>query len=286
MGCKILPLETPTIYSGAMTDPLARIAAALERLAPAPPPPADPLAHPAYLWRGDTLTAARGFAPPSIDRLQGIDAQKALLRANLERLAAGHAAQDVLLWGARGTGKSALLTGTVAAVQAQGGRLALVQVATDRLDTLPALFALLAPVDRAFAVFLDDLGFDAVGEARALRSLLEGGAEARPANVRLFVTSNRRHLVPRELADQPNAVNPRDAADDSLALADRFGLSLGFHVIDQDTYLAIVRGYAELHDLRFDDGDAIGWATRRGSRSGRVAWQYIVDLAGRGGRAL
>jgi predicted AAA+ superfamily ATPase len=116
--------------------------------------------------------------------------------------------------------------------------------------------------------------------------MLDGGAEARPANARLVVTSNRRHLVPRDLIDQPNAVNPRDAADDGLALADRFGLSLGFHVVDQDGYLAIVRAYATAHDLPFDPTDAVGWATRRGSRSGRVAWHYIVDLAGRHGRTL
>jgi hypothetical protein len=148
------------------------------------------------------------------------------------------------------------------------------------------LFAAIAPVPRAFAIFLDDLGFDAAGDARALRSMLEGGAEARPANARLLVTSNRRHLIPRDIAEQASAINPRDSVDDSLALADRFGLSLGFHAIDQDTYLAIVRGYAEAHGLAFDPAEAVNWATRRGSRSGRVAWQYVVDLAGRSDKAL
>lgn len=264
-----------------MTDPLDRIADALERLAPPPPPAADAAAHPAYLWEGKVLAPARAFAPLALDMLTGIDAQKAALVGNLERLAAGHPAHDVLLWGARGTGKSAV----VAATCAHAG-VALVQVATDTLDSLPRLFAALAGTDRPFAVFIDDLGFSSPAEARSLRSLLEGGAEARPANVRLIVTSNRRHLVPRDLAEQDSAINPRDAVDDALALADRFGLSLGFHAIDQDTYLAIVRRYAEQHGLSFDAQDAIGWATRRGSRSGRVAWQYVVEVAGRESKAL
>ena len=123
-------------------------------------------------------------------------------------------------------------------------------------------------------------------EARVLRSLLEGGAEARPANARLIVTSNRRHLVTRDIKEQESAINPRDSVDDQMALADRFGLSLGFHVVDQDGYLAIVRGYAERYGLPFDAADAVQWATRRGSRSGRVAWQYVVEVAGREGRRL
>ncbi|RYE04521.1 MAG: ATP-binding protein [Sphingomonadales bacterium] len=269
-----------------MTDPLARIADALERLSPPPAPPADLHSHPAYIWRGDALAPARAFDPLPLDVLRGFDAQRDALLANLQRLAAGHAAQDVLLWGARGTGKSALVKSTVARVQADGGALALIEAATHHLETLPALFAAIAASGRAFAIFLDDLGFDAAGDARALRSLLEGGAEARPANVRLIVTSNRRHLIPRDIAEQSSAINPRDSVDDNLALADRFGLSLGFHVIDQDTYVDIVRGYAEAHRLAFDPAEAIGWATRRGSRSGRVAWQYVVDLAGRSGKSL
>ena len=266
-----------------MTDPLERIAAALERRSPPPPVPCDPLAHPAYVWRGG-LVPARDFRPLPIDLLIGIDRQKAALVANLERLAAGSAAQDVLLWGARGTGKSALVKSAVGAVQAAGGDLALIEVAA--LAALPDLFARLAKVPRAFALFVDDLGVDAPGEARLLRSLLEGGAEARPGNVRLMVTANRRHVVPRDIAEQESAINPRDAVDDQLALADRFGLSLGFHAVDQDAYLAIVAAYAARHGLAYDSADAVRWATQRGSRSGRVAWQYLVDLAGRAGRTL
>jgi predicted AAA+ superfamily ATPase len=269
-----------------MSDPLDRIAAALDRLAPPPAAPADPLGHPAYVWRDKAFAPARSFAPLPLSMLHGVDQQKAALVTNLARLAAGHAAQDVLLWGARGTGKSALVKSAVAAVQADGGGLALIEAAGGALDTLPALFDAIAPVPRAFALFIDDLGIDEAGDARMLRSMLEGGAEARPANARLLVTSNRRHLVARDMAEQQSAINPRDVADDQLALADRFGLSLGFHVVDQDGYLDIVRTYAEAYGLAFDPHEAIGWATRRGSRSGRVAWQYVVDLAGRAGRAL
>ena len=267
-----------------MTDPIDRIAAALERLAPSRPADADPLAHSAYLWRDGQLTAARAFDPLPLDLLLGIDAQKAALAETFRRLAAGHAAQDVLLWGARGSGKSALVKSAAAAIQAEGAALALVEVADmahlrnlfDRIDGLP----------RGFVLFLDDLGFDAASDARALRSLLQGGAEARPANARIVVTSNRRHLIPRDIAEQESAINPRDSVDDHLALADRFGLSLGFHALDQDGYLAIVRGYADRFGLAFDPEQAIGWATRRGGRSGRVAWHYVVDLAGKAGRAL
>lgn len=269
-----------------MTDPLDRIAAALDRLAPPPPAGVDPLAHPAYVWRDTAMVAARDFRPLPLALLHGVDSQKTALVTNLERLAARHAAQDALLWGARGTGKSALVKAAVGHVQAGEGALALVEVAADRLDTLPRLFDMIATVPRAFALFLDDLGFDAAADARALRSLLEGGAEARPANARLIVTSNRRHLVVRDIAEQSGAINPRDSIDDQMALADRFGLSLGFHVVDQDAYVAIVRGYATRYDLPFDPADAIRWATRRGSRSGRVAWQYVVELAGRVGKAV
>ncbi|MFW2830172.1 ATP-binding protein [Sphingomonas sp. ID0503] len=270
-----------------MTDSFDRIAAALERLSPAPCPSADPAAFPAYIWRGGVLGAVRAFRPVPIALLTGIDPQKAAVLENSRRLAAGLPAHDILLWGARGAGKSALTKSAVASLQAEGAEIALIEAASDALDTLPALFDLLAPVPRAFVLFLDDLAFSEGSDApRILRSLLEGGAEARPENVRLTVTSNRRHLVPRDIAEQSSAINARDVVDDKLALADRFGLSLGFHVCDQDTYVAMVAGYAEAHDLTFNPHDAIEWATTRGSRSGRVAWQYVVELAGRQGKRL
>ena len=268
-------------------DLLARIAAALERIAPPAPVPADPLAHAAYVWRGGALVAARAFAPLPLALLEGIDAQKQALLGNMRRLAAGLPAHDVLLWGARGTGKSALVKAGVGAVRGEGSDLALVEVAGDALPTLPALFAAIAPAPRAFVLFIDDLGFAEPSLApRLLRSLLEGGAEARPDNARLHVTANRRHIVTRDMAEQESAINPRDAADDALALADRFGLSLGFHVVDQPTYLAIVAGYAAAHGLVFEPHEAIAWAMQRGGRSGRVAWQYAVELAGRQGKRM
>lgn len=274
-------------YAPAMSDPLDRIAAALERLAPPSPPSADPTSAPAYLWRGGVLTQARHFTPMSLDLLTGIDAQKAILLDNARRLARGHAAHDVLLWGAKGTGKSASVKSVVGAIRAEGLDLALVDVGPDQLESLPLLFEQLADVDRAFILFIDDIGFEAGGpETRALRSLLEGGAEARPANARLHVTSNRRHIVARDIAEQDSAINPRDVVDDRLALADRFGLTLGFHVIDQETYLTMIERYCATYGLTFDSRDALEWATRRGARSGRVAWHYMLELAGRAGRSL
>ena len=265
-----------------MDETLRRIADALERLAPSPPvPPAADA--PAYVWNGKALTAAH-FAPLSIDLLTGIDDQKARLLENTQRLARGHAAHDALLWGSRGMGKSALVKACVGAV---GGELALVELAAGDVTGLPDLFAAIAGWTRPVVVFIDDLGFDdGIASARALRSVLDGGSSARPAHVRLYVTSNRRHIVPREMAEQESAINVRDVVDDRLALADRFGLSLGFHVCDQDTYVAMVRAYAEAHGLPFDAQDAINFATQRGNRSGRVAWHYVVELAGRAGRSL
>jgi predicted AAA+ superfamily ATPase len=269
-------------------DPLERIAAALERLAPPAPAPADWLGAPAFVWDG-TARAVAAITAPDLALLRGIDAQKALVSDNVDRLAAGHAAHDMLLWGARGMGKSAVLRASVVAAQNRGDPLALVQVAADSLHRLSALFAALAPVaTRRFLVFVDDLGFeesDSAG-ARALRSWLEGGVEARPGNVRLAVTSNRRAIVARHAAEQDDPLNPRDAVDDRLALADRFGLSIGFHNCSQDDYLAIIAGYAAAYRLTFAEADALEWAKRRGARSGRVAWHYIVELAGRAGTRL
>lgn len=273
-----------------MTDELlTRIANALERLAPAPHAEADLAAYPAYVWNGSAAQAVESFAPASFALLSGIDEQKERLLENTRRHAEGLPAHDVLLWGARGTGKSASVGAVVAELQHQGRTLALMQCTADHLETLPELFTLLRHVERPFILFIDDLGFDETSsgaDARVLRSLLDGGASARPANVRLYVTSNRRHIVPRHLSEQDDPINKRDVMDDKMALSDRFGLSLGFHMIDQDAYLAIVEGYARHYGLSFDCADAVQWATQRGSRSGRVAWQYVTELAGREGKSL
>ncbi len=277
-----------------MTDPLARIAEALERLSPQPPEPTDWRAAAAYVWDGTSTRAVAKIEAPALALLRGIDAQKDTVTGNVDRLAAGHAAHDMLLWGSRGMGKSALLRASVAAAQAvDAGAIALVQVAPDALSSLASLFVTLANIDRRFLVFIDDLGFeDSDGSGpRALRSWLEGGVEARPANVRLAVTSNRRAIVARRASEQglspeDGPLNPRDAVDDKLALADRFGLSIGFHNCSQDDYLAIIAGYAEALGLEWQHGDALEWSRRRGGRSGRIAWHYVTELAGRAGRAL
>jgi predicted AAA+ superfamily ATPase len=272
-----------------MTDDatLRRIADALDRIAPPPPIFADPLASPAYLWRGQGLVATRAFAPLPLDLLTGVDAQKEAVLENSRRLARGYPAHDILLWGSRGAGKSALVKSTVGTLQQDGVAIALIEIAGDHLETLPTLFVQIAEVPRSFILFIDDLGFAEGSDApRLLRSMLEGGAEARPANARLYVTANRRHIVPRDLKEQDSPINPRDVIDDKLALSDRFGLSLGFHVCDQPTYVAMVEGYAARYGLKVDPQDAVSWATQRGSRSGRVAWQYVIELAGRQGKTL
>ncbi|HEU4651850.1 MAG TPA: DUF815 domain-containing protein [Croceibacterium sp.] len=275
-----------------MTEPddtLLRIAAALERLAPCAEASADWLAFPAYVWTGHGARGVAAIEAPRLGLLKGIDRQKREVAENVARLAAGHAAHDMLLWGARGMGKSALVRSAVLAAQGRAPQtVALVQVATDAVDSLALLFAALARVDRRFLVFIDDLGF-AAGDAtgpRHLRSWLDGGVEARPSNVRLAVTSNRRAIVTRHASEQDDPLNPRDAVDDQLALADRFGLSLGFHACSQDEYLAIVGGYAEDLGLAWEQAEALEWARRRGARSGRVAWHFITELAGRAGVAL
>jgi predicted AAA+ superfamily ATPase len=268
---------------------LARIADALERIAPVASSNDEWLSHPAYVWDRQGARSVARIEAPDPALLRGIDAQKAAVIENVTRHAAGNAAHDMLLWGSRGMGKSALLRSAVVSAQAEGaGRVALVQVAPDALDSLAALFTSLRGIERQFLVYIDDLGFedgDSSGP-RALRSWLEGGVEARPGNVRIAVTSNRRAIVARHLSEQDDPINPRDAVDDRLALADRFGLSIGFHNCSQDDYLAIIAGYAGNYGLAWDQAEALEWSKRRGARSGRVAWQFITELAGRAGVSL
>lgn len=266
---------------------LDRMAAALERLAPSPPPPTDWRAAPAYLWEGERARAVPVLDALPLDSLHGIAAQKVALRNNCARLASRAAAHDALLWGARGMGKSALVRAAVAAVQAeQPGALALVQLAPGTLPTFPALIAALAEEPRAFLLLIDDLGFGADGRAEmlALRSLLDGGIAPRPAHIRLAVTANRRAIIERE--DTSGAMHERDERDDALALADRFGLTLGFHPADKDTYLAILAGYTAPLGLSFDPEEAMAFALTRGNRSGRTALQFATELAGRAGISL
>ncbi len=268
-------------------DTLRRIAAALERIAPAPAAAPDWLGAPAYVWDGTARAVAR-IEAARLELLRGIDQQKDAVTGNVARLAEGLPAHDMLLWGARGMGKSAILRAAVVAAQAGGGQIALVQVGTDAVTSLPALFNQLLNIKRNFLVFIDDLGF-AEGDMttpRHLRSWLDGGVEARPDNVRIAVTSNRRAILARHASEQDDPINPRDMVDDQLALADRFGLSLGFHACDQDAFLGMLRGYARAYDLPLDEAEALEWAKRRGARSGRVAWHFITELAGREGKKL
>jgi predicted AAA+ superfamily ATPase len=268
-------------------EALERIAAALERLAPPPLPPTDWLSAPAYVWRGERAHAVPVLDALPLAALHGIDAQKQALRGNCARLASGAAAHDVLLWGARGMGKSALVRAAVADVQRETPEtLALVQLAPGSLPTFPALIAELAAQTRAFLFFIDDLGFGADGRAEmlALRSLLDGGVAPRPAHIRIVVTANRRSIVERE--DTSAALHERDERDDALALADRFGLTLGFHPADKDAYLAILSAYTAPLGLSFDPEEAMAFAIQRGNRSGRTALQFATELAGRAGKRL
>ncbi|SIN62022.1 hypothetical protein SAMN02745824_0996 [Parasphingorhabdus marina DSM 22363] len=272
---------------GDIRDVLERIANALDRLSPPAQAPADPGDGNAWYWDGQAMRPVAEFAPLDLDLLTGIDEQKSRLLENSQRFAEGFAAHDVLLWGSRGMGKSALVKSVAGALQGDGADLALVEASADRLDSLPDLFRQLSGIDRAFLLFIDDMGFDGdESAARLLRSLLEGGASERPDNVRLYVTANRRHIVPRHMSEQDDPVHPRDILDDKLALSDRFGIRLGFHAASPDDYLAMVTRYAEVHELEFDPADALQWARQRGNQSGRVAWQYIVELAGRAGKTL
>jgi hypothetical protein len=275
-----------------MTDPMTRIAVAIERLADrfaTNVPTTDPTTGHWFVWHAAGLVPVPAPRTTPLAFYAGVEAQQEQLLENARRHALGLPAHDVLLWGARGMGKSSLVRAVHASL-ATGHNVALVQVTQSDLGDLPALFRLLAPVPRRFTIFLDDVsldGDDAVGAAtiHVLRSLLDGGVMALPDNVRLAVTSNRRNLVPSQFADA-SAVNPRDNSDDRLALADRFGLRLGFNACDQDTYLAICASYATAHGLAFDPAAALTWAAGRGARSGRVAWQFTIETAGAQGLRL
>jgi uncharacterized protein len=267
---------------------LERIAAALERLAPPPPAPVDWHSAPAYWWDGERAVAVPVLDNLPLTRLVGVDAQKAAVRANLARLASGAAAQDMLLWGARGMGKSALVRAALADVAAEHpDSIALVQVAGGSLASFPRLVCELTEQPRAFLLFIDDLGFaaDAKAENLALRSLLDGGIMARPAHIRVAVTSNRRGIVSRS-PDESAALHERDERDDALALADRFGLTLAFHPADREAYLAMIRSYTEAPGLTFSEEEAMAFAIQRGNRSGRTALQYATQLAGKAGVRL
>jgi predicted AAA+ superfamily ATPase len=282
----------------ASTD-AARIAAALERLAPAPPQTPDLAAASAFVWHpeGNRLAPVERVNRVDMSLLKGIDRVRDLLVENTERFARGLPANNALLWGARGMGKSSLVKAAHAAVNAQtrtgSSELKLVEIHREDIESLPALMGLLRGTRHRFIVFCDDLSFDAEDTSyKSLKAVLEGGIEGRPDNVILYATSNRRHLMAREMVDneRATAINPGEAVEEKVSLSDRFGLWLGFHRCSQDEYLAMVEGYVAHFRIPLTGEaltrDALEWATTRGARSGRVAWQFVQDIAGRLGVRL
>jgi hypothetical protein len=281
--------------------PLLRsIAEALERLAPRRPASADLGVADAFIWHadGERVEAVPQVNRVDLDLLRGVDQARDTLLDNTRRFAAGLPANNALLWGARGTGKSSLVKAVHAAVNAEhaakkAAPIVLVEIHREDLASLPALLKLLRASQRHCLLFCDDLSFDSTDTSyKSLKAVLEGGIEGRPANVVFYATSNRRHLMPRDMIEneRSTAINPSEAVEEKVSLSDRFGLWLGFHNCDQDTYFAIIEGYAQHYSLDLPvetlRAQANEWSVTRGARSGRVAWQFIQDLAGRLGRRL
>ena len=278
--------------NGAAQSVLTRVAAALERLAPVPPAAPDFSAAQAFVWHpeGRRLAPVARVNRVEMSLLKGIDRVRDLLVENTERFARGLPANNALLWGARGMGKSSLVKAAHAAVGAAhpAAGLRLIEIHREDIESLPDLMALLRNARYRFIVFCDDLSFDADDTSyKSLKTMLEGGIEGRPENVIFYATSNRRHLLSRDMVEneRSTAINPGEAVEEKVSLSDRFGLWLGFHRCSQDEYLAMVQGYVGRYRIPFDGEElrreALEWATTRGARSGRVAWQYVQDLAGR-----
>jgi predicted AAA+ superfamily ATPase len=275
---------------------LQRVAEALERLAPVIPASATLDRADAFVWHADgaRLEAVAKVSRVDLDLLRGIDQARDTLFDNTRRFAKGLPANNALLWGARGTGKSSLVKAIHAAVNEESkGAVALIEIHREDLASLPELLTRLRGHKRRCLLFCDDLSFDTADTSyKSLKAVLEGGIEGRPDNVLFYATSNRRHLMPREMIDneRSTAINPAEAVEEKVSLSDRFGLWLGFHNCDQETYFAIVEGYARRYGLKLPAeklrAEANEWSVTRGARSGRVAWQYIQDLAGRLGRQL
>jgi predicted AAA+ superfamily ATPase len=276
-----------------MIDPivLERIASALERLAPAAAIPVDMHAADAFVWHPSPaqLASVKRVAHVDISLLVGVERQKGLILANTLQFSRGLSANNAMLWGARGMGKSSLVKAAHAQSNAEKpGSLALIEIAREDISTLPELMRILRPQSRRCVIFCDDLSFEKEdADYKALKSVLDGGIEGRPENVLFYATSNRRHLMPRDMIDneKSSAINPGEAVEEKVSLSDRFGLWVGFHNADQEAYFAMVAGYAKELKLPISDEDlrhkAAAWSTVRGGRSGRVAWQFVQDLAGK-----
>ncbi|MBL9057639.1 MAG: ATP-binding protein [Rhodobacteraceae bacterium] len=274
-----------------MTDALTRIAEALERLAPAPAPAPDFTAE-AFAWHTapDRLEPVARVSRVDIGLLVGVDRARETLLENTRHFAAGLPANNALLWGARGMGKSSLVKAVHAAVRAEGFDLKVVELARDDLPSVQRLLAHLRAAPHRFLLFCDDLSFSHDDQHyKSLKAVLDGGIAGRPENVLLYATSNRRHLMPRDMIEneRSTAISPSEAVEEKVSLSDRFGLWLGFHPCDQDAYLAMIRGYCDAHGVPVGDDElragAVEWQATRGARSGRVAWQFFCDLAARKG---
>src|ERR1700674_1917842 len=291
------PSPTDTVL-GLLASTFERVANALDRLAPRPAKKPDFAAADAFVWHvTGELEPVKRVNRVEMALLKGIDRMRDTLMENTERFARGLPANNALLWGARGMGKSSLVKAVhakITATQRPGEALKLIEIHREDIETLPALMALLGGAKFRFLVFCDDLSFEAEDTSyKSLKAVLEGGIEGRPDNMLLYATSNRRHLMAREMMEneRSTAINPVEAVEEKVSLSDRFGLWLGFHRCSQDEYLDMVEGYAEHYRIPFASPDALRqealeWATTRGARSGRVAWQFVQDAAGRRGVAL
>ncbi|MDT0682719.1 ATP-binding protein [Roseicyclus sp. F158] len=280
---------------GLAEDALTRIAAALERLAPPAPAEPDFTEASAFVWQAEDLRLlpVPDVTRQPLDLLIGIDRARDTLLKNTRQFAKGLPANNALLWGARGMGKSSLVKAVHGALEDEGHPLKLVEVLREDLPSIGRLLSLLDGAAERFVLFCDDLSFSHDDQHyKSLKAVLDGGVRGRPDNVVFYATSNRRHLMPRDMIDNERStgINPGEAVEEKVSLSDRFGLWLGFHPCDQDAYLAMVRGYCDAHDLEIGDEElralAIEWQATRGGRSGRVAWQFFTDLAGRRGVRL
>ena len=279
-----------------MTDEaLIRIASALERLAPAPMPAPDFASADAFAWHTnpDRLDPVGNVSRVDIGLLIGVNRSRDTLLENTRHFARGLSANNALLWGARGMGKSSLVKAVHAAVLAEGMALKIVELSREDLPSVQRLLAHLRAAPHQFILFCDDLSFSHDDQHyKSLKAVLDGGIEGRPGNVLFYATSNRRHLMPRDMIEneRSTAISPSEAVEEKVSLSDRFGLWLGFHPCTQDEYLDMIRGYCDAHNLRINDdalrSEAIEWQATRGARSGRVAWQFFTDLAARHGVRL
>ncbi len=278
-----------------MSDPLERIAAALDRMSPPAAVAPDFSVAEAFVWHPepDRLTPIASINRVDVNLLVGVDRARDTLLANTLQFAKGLPANNALLWGARGMGKSSLVKAVHGAAQADYPNLKIVEVQREDMDSIGRCLNLLRNASERFLLYCDDLSFtNDDAHYKSLKAVLDGGIEGRPDNVVLYATSNRRHLMPRDMIEneRSTAISPSEAVEEKVSLSDRFGLWLGFHPCDQDQYLAMIRGYCEAYGVTIAEdtlrAEAIEWQATRGSRSGRVAWQYFVDLAGRKGVVL